>query len=112
MMRNGGASSSSGTKFGVRNSSGKKMMNEAFVVWTFFVFRAMAMAMPAYATPHSADSRISRMTPTTPDLTRAPKANPTARTRIETAIPRVRSAASRPHTIAVRRIGAVNSLSR
>ena len=36
-----------GTKFGVRNSSGKKIRKLAFVAWTLRVYSAMRIPSPA-----------------------------------------------------------------
>ena len=108
----GRVSSSRGTKFGVRNSSGKKIRLAELVAAALRVLSAMICRKPRKTTDHSAVSRTSSTKPSGPLAISMPKAIPSAITAVAITRPLANSAISRPSTMAVRGIGTARSLSK
>ena len=105
-------SSSRGTKFGVRNSSGKKIRPPELVAAALRVLSAISCMKPTKTTDHRAVRPTSSRKPTGPLAIEMPKTSPSTVTAAAISRPFAISAISRPITIAVREIGAARSLSK
>jgi hypothetical protein len=108
----GRVSRSRGTKFGVRNSSGKKTSPPEFVAAALRVFSAMSCMKPVKTTDHIAVRPISSTKPSGPLAREIPNGRASSRSAVAMAVPFTASATSRPSTMAVRETGAARSLSK
>ena len=108
----GRVSMSRGTKFGVRNSSGKKTRPPEFVAAALRVLSAISCMKPVNTTAQSAVSAMSRTKPSGPLAMRMPKGSASSTITVAISRPLTASAMSRPITIAIREIGAARSLSK
>jgi len=103
---------SRGTKFGVRNSRGKKIRPPEFVAAALRVFRAMSCMKPAKTTAQSAVSAISSTKPSSPLAMVMPNGSASSTIAVAISRPLASSAISRPSTMEVRGIGVARSLSK
>jgi hypothetical protein len=108
----GRVSRSRGTRFGVRNSSGKKMRLPEFVAAALRVFSAMSCRNPRKTTDHSAVSATSSTNPIGPLAIETPNGSASSTRTVAMSRPFTSSAIRRPSTIAVRGIGVARTLSK
>ena len=101
-----------GTKFGVRNISGKKIRPPELVAAALRVFSAISWMKPTNTTDHNAVNSTTSRNPTGPLATRMPNTNESSISAVARTRPLTSSASSRPSTIEVRGIGVARSLSK